>query len=517
MPTFHCLGIYWSPERGEAGKAVLVKYREAGQGKWREGLAMRYNHVSSPDCKGDYRGSIVNLKPGTPYEVELRLAETDICATLRAATLDERFPVASVVRCESRSNTLSVGKSGSAEGYVLYDGTGSVIDTCNASDVGIAVNASYVILRGFTIRNVRQHGIRIFAGHHVVIEDCDISKWGSQDEKGFGVDCQGGIFSNNRELRMVVIQRCRIRHPTWDTNSWAEDHRGGRHPAGPQAVVFWNSEGNHVIRYNEFWSDEDHYFNDVLGGGSNGSHRGFPGADSDIYCNYVANCWDDGIEVEGGNQNVRVWNNYVENVLMPIANAPTSIGPLYAWRNVSGRSYSPPGSKWNLTHGCFLKMGYADGEHWMTGHMYVFNNTIFQPGGEGAGGLGGEGRIIKHCVSRNNILHVRASDRCSIAGSSRSADNDFDYDLLPAAYPAGHEKRAVRGTPQYVAGAGFSPAAKTGNFQLAAGGRGHDAGVVIPNFCDVFVGTGPDMGAHEAGTESMQFGVKARFAPPGAR
>src|SRR4051794_37370038 len=70
VSTFHCLSIYWSPENGEAGKKVMVKFREAaGADKsWHDGLAMRYNPVKTPECKGDYRGSIVNLKPGTAYE-----------------------------------------------------------------------------------------------------------------------------------------------------------------------------------------------------------------------------------------------------------------------------------------------------------------------------------------------------------------------------------------------------------------------------------------------------------------
>ena len=157
-----------------------------------------------------------------------------------------------------------------------------------------------------------------------------------------------------------------------------------------------------MIRYNECWSDDKHDYNDVMGGGKNGSYRGWPAPDSDIYCNYIADCWDDGIEVEGGGQNIRIWNNYIENTLMTIGNAACSIGPLYVWRNVAGRSYSPPGSSWNLTHGNFLKMGFANSEDWMTGQMYIFNKTLFQPKDEGANGLGGESRIIKHCVSRNN-------------------------------------------------------------------------------------------------------------------
>jgi len=219
---------------------------------------------------------------------------------------------------------------------------------------------------------------RIGKGQHIVIENCDISQWGTESEQGWGKNYQAGIFSNNRDLRAVVIQRCKLHHPSWDSNSWAEKHGKSTHPAGPQTVVLWESEGNHVIRYNECWSDPDHYFNDGMGAGSNGGFRGFPGADSDIYCNYVANCWDDGIEAEGGDQNVRIWNNYIEEVLIPIANAAASIGPLYAWRNVSGRCYSPHDSSWDMTHGPFFKMGYAGGEKWMTGHMYIFNNTIFQ-------------------------------------------------------------------------------------------------------------------------------------------
>src|SRR5262249_28748093 len=134
-----------------------------------------------------------------------------------------------------------------------------------------------------------------------------------------------------------------------------------------------------------------------------GSFRGAPGPDSDVYGNLVSHCWDDGLEIEGGNRNTRVWGNYITQTMMGIGNAATSIGPLYVWRNVFARcQQTPEGGGGN-----FLKMGYASSEDWMTGHMYVFHNTIFR-GDEwpATGGLGGE-RIVKHVVSRNNILQVR--------------------------------------------------------------------------------------------------------------
>lgn len=514
VPTFHCLSLYWSPAEGGAGRDVLVRYRPRGQPVWREGLPLRHRPIATPECKGTYRGSLVNLTPGTTYEIELELAGTARRAACAGTTWSDDVPVASTVRVASCGATLEVKQSGRPGAYVLYDGAGCVIDTGNRDDVGIAVRASHVILRGFVIRNVKQHGIRLFSGRHIVIEDCDISGWGSESEQGWGKDYQAAVFSNSRELRSVVIQRCRLHHPAWDSNSWAEKHGDSTHPQGPQTVVFWESEGNHVIRYNECWSDADHYFNDGMGAGYNGGFRGFPGADSDIYGNYIANCWDDGIEAEGGDQNVRIWNNYIEDVLIPIANAAVSIGPLYVWRNVSGRSYSPPGSSWDMTHGPFMKMGYADGEKWMTGHMYVFNNTIFQGGNTGAGGLGGDSRIIKHCTTRNNILQVRAEDGRSIAVHRSHAGNDFDRDLVSAGVPDGSEPRGPRGVPHYMPGAGFDRAIMTGLFQLAPGSDGIDAAERIPNFCEANGGNAPDLGAHESGAARMQFGTRARFVPP---
>jgi hypothetical protein len=31
VPTFYCLGVYWSPEGGEGEKRVLVKFRGVGR------------------------------------------------------------------------------------------------------------------------------------------------------------------------------------------------------------------------------------------------------------------------------------------------------------------------------------------------------------------------------------------------------------------------------------------------------------------------------------------------------
>ena len=78
--------------------------------------------------------------------------------------------------------TLDVTQGGGPGGYVVYQGTaGAVLDVGNAAPFNITVNASYVIVRGFTLRGAQQDAIRIAPGaHDVVIEDNDISGWGRQ-------------------------------------------------------------------------------------------------------------------------------------------------------------------------------------------------------------------------------------------------------------------------------------------------------------------------------------------------
>ena len=68
--------------------------------------------------------------------------------------------------------------------------------------------------------------------------------------------------------------------------------------------------------------------------------------------------------------------------------------------------------------------------------------------------------------------------------------------------------------PTYADGVGFDAKTMTGQFSLAPGSPGHNAGAVIPNFTDGYTGTAPDIGAHESGTPPMQFGVKA-YLPAG--
>jgi len=516
IPTFHCVGLYWSPPAGSAERRVNVRFRRRGRAPWRKGLAMRYHPIAGThEDLADYRGSIVHLTPGTTYEIELSLDASDDTTRLTATTWSEDFSVGKTTSLSDRRSPLEITESGTPDAWHVYDGRGVTIDVGHQHDACVTIDASYVIVRGVTLRgagaaaNKRRSpigAIRIEGGHDIRIEDCEVSDWGRLNpETGFGFNCDSAILSRSATLSRLIIQRCKLHHPTYDGSTWYEPEYP-THTAGPQCISLFNTAGNHVIRYNECYSDMEHMYNDIIGGGSNGSFRGSPGHDSDIYGNLISHCWDDGLEVEGGNRNVRVWDNYITQSMMMIGNAATSIGPLYIWRNVVCRSQWQPDS----SGGYFLKMGFAGGEHWMTGTQYVFHNTLFQDGPWlPTGGLGGN-RIVKHTVSRNNILHVHEPKNRSISGAKQNQNNDFDYDLYNGQVPEGQEEHGVRALPVYGSDAGFDPATKIGRFQLAPDSPGAAAGDPIANFSSLRQGSAPDMGAHQRGAPPMRFGIRAQ-------
>ncbi len=524
VPTFHCIGLYWNAEEGAADNVCQVRYRKAGSQPWREAMPLWFDgREMSPvgrdgrgvekttkwEHGGQYRGSIVNLEPGTEYEIELSLEKTKQKQGLKTRTWSEDFPIAKKVTVSDSGEMLVIDQGGAAAGYVVYtppEGRETaVIDVNNGKENCIEVRASFVIIRGLTLKGAQTHGIRIFDGcHDVVIESCDISGWGRIADDGWGRDYDSAVYSRARDLTRVIVQRNRIHHPRSNSNNWRQSRpapgkRESSHPEGPQIICLWDSEGNHVFRYNTVSSDEDHQYNDIFGAGANFSVRGFPNRDSDIYGNRLSHCWDDTIESEGANCNVRIWGNYSTDCYVAIATAGTSVGPLYVWRNIGG-AMRVAGGQWG---GGFLKTSDIMGG----GRIFVFHNTILQPLGKGkdgmvsAGartGLGWGGPMVT-VTSRNNILDVTQR---SFQVRNDDPLSDYDYDLYRGSLPGGerHEKHGVTGAPVYAAG---QPHA------LAENSPGHDAAVRIPNFNDDFRGDAPDMGAEELGDKPLEFGVDA--------
>jgi hypothetical protein len=521
VPTFESLGLYY--DRAPAQDPCRVRYRAAGDAAWREGYPLVYD----PREK-QYRGSLVGLKADTLYDIRLEAGGDAV--DIQARTRSEVFPIGktTLLTGENADKTVYIRQAGAENAWHLVTptpGTRFTGDVFNLSEYNVVVEAEYVILRGLELKNAGVHGILIKRGvQHVVVEDCHIAGWGRiGGARMWGVtsDMDSAIYAEN-DAGHLVIQRNLIEFPRGGANDWESGH-----PGGPQGISLIDSRGENVIRYNTIRSTEDHGFNDGIGGGNNFSFKGSPNRDSDIYGNLISNCWDDAIESEGANRNVRIWSNYIHHTFVHIASAATAMGPLYIFRNVFGVSRL---SHQDSSGGMMLKTGMnyieINGERVSTGlgYRFIFHNTALQPGGALDVFSSHE---LHNAVTRNNIFYARGATYPKDSGAPR---NDFKNDLTggylgggfvrsmflpserPEWYLAPTMNRIQWGKVEFTRNGRTAnitdPLVQVKNPAIATGVR-------LPGFNDEFTGAAPDIGAFETGMPPLRFGRE--MAPGFAR
>ena len=151
------------------------------------------------------------------------------------------------------------------------------------------------------------------------------------------------------------------------------------------------------------------------------------------------------------------------------------------------------------------------------GRRYVFHNTMLQATQAGAiyglgasGGISGTGstQLVNNTVSKNNIFQ---NWRTWTAYYDVGVGNEFANDLFNGSAGA-PVVGGITGVPIYAPGNGWQSEAN-GMYQLASNSPGYDRGLRIANFNDSFTGAAPDVGAHEAGTAAMKFGIAASPGP----
>jgi PKD repeat protein len=584
IATFHSLGLYWSPQGKGTSAIAEVRYKPAGapQSAYKRGLDLWYDLRNG----GEYRGSLVHLQPGTAYDIRLTLSSglvRDFAATAGSTTWSETFS-----GTETDVNTLmpasgyrrlwlrgTQGHSGSPGNWKIYtapagsntidqNGFGTNADGDGNANNDNCVNlegVSYVVIRGLNLRNCTNDAIRLFGGsHHVVIEDNDITGWGRLDGNGNPMG-NGGVFCNDsttaNKVSQLVVQRNAFHSPRHGSAPWGPQNV---HPVGPLAVRLDNCGSNHVLRYNDLFATEDHYFMDGFGGAENFGNDeprsgivkggGFPWADSDIYGNRIQNVFDDAIEAEGDNRNVRIWENYIDRAFVVMGNAATARGPLYVWRNVShstgGMNQRPisganPALPDDEHRGPFVKGG-GQTTTYRGGRAYYFHNTILQPPPSACGGINlpcGAGwgfenvEDLYNIHSHNNLWQIHkpqqingqwkffaVSADCDLGSAANQTACLLSHDMFNGGAISGATLTSPpdwRNAPPAYGSSGAAypssasiPAAAnqwSGDFALQAGSTGHGAARALFNFNDQHAS--PDVGAHQSGTPRMKFGRAA--------
>jgi hypothetical protein len=502
---------------GPTGHQVDLAYRPTGTTPWLTALP--------PDpstADGEFRGSLLLLQPATTYDVQVTLklngtVKSQVTGTV--TTWSESATIATDnTMASSTTSTYTITAQGSATGWVRYKAAsgGSTVDVGSGSDYAIYVNnAAYVIIEGLTLKGGKKATIYVNNSHHIWIRGCDISGWSeagtfgadkdNDDEFPYGyyngtpfekaktlIALRAGIYvtgTGASSSSQVIIERNLIHHPVGKAASWTFD-QGSNHPAGPSGIILHATLGNHVIRYNDIVAGAGHFFNDAIESKENGQDNGGPYRDTDIYGNLLAGANDDGTELDGGQMNVRYWQNWVEGANSGISTAPNRKGPSYVFRNI-------------LVDGderLMGKNGFKLGGQ--PGVTYFVNNTVYSQGyGFTAGNYGG---VITPLFTRNNVFTgpVAGNGLLRMDDTGWAVDGDIDYDL----YPVGGIKSATTGwEANGVAAHPDFTDAPARSFLLAPGSAGTGAAAAVTGIATA----GSDLGAVTTATSLVSWPVRA--------
>jgi parallel beta-helix repeat protein len=227
---------------------------------------------------------------------------------VHAGTYPEQVEITQLMRLEAfgdgpvvidggcaRENAIRVptGSGITLSGMQLQNTTGAAIKVGDGPD-GLP-RPSHLLIEGMTITdfNCEEQDIQALAGIAVWYSDCCL------------------------EIRDNVIHYRTEGDPHGRGNGiWFKSN--SERPSG----------GGHVIAGNAISGGWD-----GIGGENETDPHGTFDRDSTIEGNRIRDCWDDGIQVEGGNANVTVRGNYITRCGSGIAFAPTLVGPLYVEGN----------------------------------------------------------------------------------------------------------------------------------------------------------------------------------------
>jgi hypothetical protein len=511
--------------------SVAVRYRPLGNPTWRDALPLLRvlpETVDGRTVAEQFAGSIFDLRPATTYEIELHAVDADgavdetipLTATTRALPTD---PAAPNVRPVANTAALAAALADAAPGDVisLADGVytgpfelaaagtaanpivirgtstngtildGGACDDCNVLEV---YGAGFVHVERLTLR-AAQRAIRFQTAaaeanvlRRVRIEDVRLGVGSREGQRDFY------ICDNELEGRLV-----------WPQNYFDD---GGAHSDDDGIHV----EGDgHVVCHNDIIG-----FGDAVKNGQDGS-RAF-----DVYGNEVRSAYDNGVELDYGEGNVRALRNRFTDNFVPISFQPILGGPAYAIRNVAV----------NIAHEQ-LKFHGVGGDTGPSG-VLVYNNTFVSPDSAlivatsaASHNFAVENNLF---VTRSALVGTRIVDwTAPIDGGRFESDGwyppgSFRFNLPPAGLTsfadlaalqaAGIETQGLNLVEPIFASGLVAPASYTvtlapQDVTLAAGSNAIDAASTLANVNDAFIGTAPDLGALERGCPLPIYGVRS--------
>ena len=429
-PLFNSCALELDAEKPIPGLAI--EYRKVGSLKW-----IPVRHLPYYSDQPGYRTSITNLEEDSVYEYRVVIdgAQKNL---VRFRTWTSKTPIAKTIVLDPKkvSFPVKIHDKGTEDGWILYTlPPGTVLENRDSRPTFVVEGASYVILEGLTLKgpNVHQGVINVKNSDHVRIRNCEISDWGRVGVMRF--DLKGkpaigdqvinfdGAIKIQQGSSSVVVERCYIHDPAGRTNSWRYSH-----PSGAEAVIMYKPDHSTVLRYNDFVGGGDiHRFNDAVESYGNFDNNGGFNRDAEIYGNFMIFCNDDCIELDGGQRNVRCFDNRFESALVGVSIQGCMMSPSFVYNNV----FSGLGDEFDR-RGMNIKTG--SGAHGPEARSYITDN-YFGPKG---GGIGFMSTLELHV--QNNIMD-KSTGLSSRKSSPQSVTTDnvmnlqLDEKDLPDMFP----------------------------------------------------------------------------------
>ncbi len=468
--TFCSISVYYGSERALA--ELSLQYRAEG-GKWQTARAMPY----FPETK-DYRGSICNLAEATAYEVRL-LAGDKILASKTIRTWQSEVPVARTIVLDPATTKfpMTIADQGSPEGWIRYVARpGTVLET-KTTKVAITISgAKYVLLDDLVIRGATNEPcvIRIKDSLGVRLRNCEISGWGRVGKAIFddyhcgkrrdpkskrSIINMDGAIEICRGAAEVVVERSYIHDPAGRANSWFYSH-----PAGPGAVIMYSPDHSTVLRWNDFIGSDNHRFNDAVEGGGNSMEDGGFNRDADIYGNFMIFCNDDNIEIDGGQQNVRCFQNRFEQAVSGVSIQGCMVSPSYVFEN----DFTGMGDEFSIAYNSIKTAGIDPYDYGPV--TYIDNNNFWGP----SGAMDISRATVKYTLTNNRLYGsaniLGASTNAQVSGTVMGGEDPVNAPVAQPTRPLPFvlDRSKIAGVK--VAGGVISPAETVVN--LVCGGEG---------------------------------------------
>ncbi len=530
-PTLVALGVVL-PITGDDNHnaTVTTRFRAMGQTAWRSALPLyRVRPETVPPGwtpQPQFAGSVFDLSPSTPYEIELHAIDPDgavdqtitIMGRTRAVPTDPKTPRAVNV---TDATTLRAALTAAMPGDVITLAPGAYAGTFSFSASGTADNP--IVVRGQSASTVILDGgnctgcnILEAYGSFVHVEKLTIQN-GSRAIRFQGMGTEGNVVrrvsiknvvlaigSNPNQKDFYICDNVLEGRLAWPA-VYADDMGAHANDDGIHVEGF-----GHVVCHNSIRG-----FGDAMKTEQDGARA------IDFYGNEILSAYDNGVELDTAEGNVRLVGNRFTNTYATISVQPIYGGPAYILRNVVvnvaneqmkfhglGGNDGPSGVL--VYHNTFVSPGLALGDYTTaTSHHYAIENDLF------VGPATPVGKVVEWDAPIDDGVY----DYDGYFPDGRFTWNKAgvgyqNYASFAAAQAGGWEAHGrILTLPIFASGlvppATYATMMMPADVALAAQSNAIDKGIVLPNVNDGFKGAAPDLGAYEVGCPTPTYGPRA--------